>query len=476
MAEETSDTFVDSQVAFLYASQTGNAESISYNLYEEAVKRGFNACWHVLDDYEKFGFNDLRTVVFVVSTTGDGDPPDNSARFWRILRKATRANQAAYAHLRFAILGLGDTNYSNFCNTAQRLDKQLLGAGATAFYPKGLADDGTDLEEVVEPWIEGLWPALARVARCKGSEDKQNAGDDAVNGSAAVEADAAAAGLARLTVTGNTTDTVVDSLENLPSDPVLQPLLLDFRPMAELSSISGAPRVPAPVCTASYVDTEKSGEDYRSTIAAMDSSFACPPWHAELTDTNSSKEDSSQTPFLATIISANRMTTAYALKRTLLVDLELPDAVAVNMQGSWHAGDAFNIFAPNDERLVTALIKRLGVDAHDADRPILLQKKDPEIALPAHLQRFTLNAATLRDILTWSVDLCSLPRKQFIRVLSDHCSETTDRDRLLYLCSRQGTKLFEELRRQSPTVLDILHAFPSCKLHYTRLIELLSPL
>ncbi|KAJ2082129.1 hypothetical protein H4R24_001825 [Coemansia sp. RSA 988] len=472
MAEETGDVFIDSHVAFLYASQTGNAESISYNLYEEAVKRGFNASWHVLDDHEKFGFNDLRTIVFVVSTTGDGDPPDNSARFWRILRKATRTNPTAYSHLRLAILGLGDTNYSNFCNTAQRLDKQLLGAGATAFYPKGLADDGTDLEEVVEPWIEGLWPALARVAQCKGSGDKEDVGCDAVSGSAAGEVDVTTDALDRLAVTGSTTDTVVDSLDT----PVFQPLLLDFRPMATLSAISGAPRAPSPVCTASYVDTGKAGEDYRSRIAAMNSSFICPPWYTELTSAENSTEDSLQTPFLATIISTKKMTTASALKRTLLVELELPDAVAVNMQGSWHAGDAFNIFAPNDEHLVAALIKRLDVDVHDADRPILLQKKDPKIDLPAHLQRFLLASATLRDILTWAVDLCSMPRKQFIRVLSGHCSEAADRDRLLYLCSRQGTRLLEDLRRQSPTVLDILHAFPSCALPYTRLIELLSPL
>ncbi|PIA15693.1 riboflavin synthase domain-like protein [Coemansia reversa NRRL 1564] len=262
----------------------------------------------------------------------------------------------------------------------------------------------------------------------------------------------------------------------MPSYTVLQPLLLDFRPMAELSAISGAPRVPSPVCTASYANTEEASDDYRPSKAAINSNFAHPPWYGELTDVDSSKEESSQTPFLATIISAKRMTTASALKRTLLLELELPDTVAAHMQGNWYAGDAFNIFAPNDECLVAALIKRLGVDARDADRPILLQKKDPEIGLPAHLQRFTSTSATLRNILTWTVDICSVPRKQFIRVLSDHCTEATDRDRLLYLCSRQGAKLFEELRRQSPTVLDILHAFPSCTLPYTRLIELLSPL
>ncbi|KAJ2709012.1 hypothetical protein H4R19_004464, partial [Coemansia spiralis] len=227
--------FVDDRVAILYASQTGNAESISYSVYEQAVKRGFSASWHVLDDYDKFGFNDLRTVVFVVSTTGDGDPPDNSARFWRILRKATRADPAAYAHLRFAILGLGDTNYSNFCNTAQRLDKQLLAAGATAFYPKGLADDGTGLEEVVEPWIAGLWPALARVAHrsTKDATQKSTTDSGARKSSTDRGASALANSMAGLTVGDKQPAAAAAAATTTAADGAgvvyeFQPLLLDF--------------------------------------------------------------------------------------------------------------------------------------------------------------------------------------------------------------------------------------------------------
>jgi methionine synthase reductase len=57
-------------------------------------------------------------------------------------------------------LGLGDTNYSNFNNTAIRLDRKLLDLGAKPIIPKGLADDATGLEEVVEPWIESLFDIL----------------------------------------------------------------------------------------------------------------------------------------------------------------------------------------------------------------------------------------------------------------------------------------------------------------------------
>ncbi|KAJ2850771.1 hypothetical protein IWW36_001666 [Coemansia brasiliensis] len=439
--------YIDSQVAILYASQTGNAESISYNIYEDAVKRGFSASWHVLDDYEKFKFNELRTVVFVVSTTGDGDPPDNSARFWRVLRKATRSNTSAYSHLRFTILGLGDTNYSNFCNTAQRLDKQLLAAGATAFYPKGLADDATGLEETVEPWIDGLWPALAQVAQCS-QQDVDQATDQ----------------LSKLDVSTDAQEPEATKVQ------ISQPLLLDFQHMAQLTSITGVPRASAPVCSVVYVD-EKSPRDISSGAVDM---VSCPPWYKDLL--NSNCNDPSLTPFISTIVSAKQITAPEALKRTLVMDLELSDTDSQHVKGCWRAGDAFNIYAPNDTALVAAIIAKLGIKAHDAQRPLHLEKKDAKMELPAHLRRFTTAAASIQDILLWSVDLSSLPRKPLLRALAEYCSENSDRQRLLYLCSKQGLKTFEALRAHMPTILDLLHAFPSCTPPPERLIELLPPL
>ncbi|KAJ2866399.1 hypothetical protein GGH94_001590 [Coemansia aciculifera] len=446
--------FVDSQVTFLYASQTGNAESISYNMYEEAAKRGFNARWHVLDDHEKFGFNEVQTAVFVVSTTGDGDPPDNSARFWRILRKATRGKSTAYSHLRYAILGLGDTNYSNFCNTAQRLDKQLLEAGATAFYPKGLADDGTGLEEVVESWIEGLWPALARVAQCAPCEVAEASGSSKADAVSAVSA-----GLAGLALDSNTSTSSSSSAH--------QPLVLDFRAMESLKAITGTPRVPSAVCE--MVSVDGSAEN---TAPPLAKDLTCPPWYAALTD--DSWDDTSLAPFLATLQSTTQLTSPEALKRTLLVELSLSGADHV--RGSWQAGDSFNIYAPNDEVLVRGLLERLAVSTGEAHRPVALQKRDAAIELPTHLARFASAPASLFDILLWACDVCAAPRKQTLRALADHCTEVIDRDRLLFLSSRQGVAVFDELRRQAPTTLDLLHAFPSCHPPVERLLELLPPL
>lgn len=84
-----------------FASQTGNAESISRSIHEQAQERGFKSGHYVLNDHAKVDWEKEECLVFVVSTTGDGDPPDNSTKFWRHLRKlkGTGLTKAKYAIL-----------------------------------------------------------------------------------------------------------------------------------------------------------------------------------------------------------------------------------------------------------------------------------------------------------------------------------------------------------------------------------------
>lgn len=43
------------------------------------------------------------------------------------------------------MLGLGDTNYNNFCNGGKTLNDLLTKLGAKSFYPSGYADDAVGL-------------------------------------------------------------------------------------------------------------------------------------------------------------------------------------------------------------------------------------------------------------------------------------------------------------------------------------------
>lgn len=59
---------------------------------------------------------------------GDGEPPDTARKFWRQLHKKGQPSNV-FGHLSYSILGLGDTNYTNFCNFGKTIDQKLQDLG-----------------------------------------------------------------------------------------------------------------------------------------------------------------------------------------------------------------------------------------------------------------------------------------------------------------------------------------------------------
>jgi len=148
------------EVLLLYGTEKGNARSICEDLEKAAAAQGYRTKMDQLNNYEAAGFLQHPGVTIIVcSTTGEGEPPETARKFWRWLKKKTHPPDLL-AHLRYTILGLGDTNYSKFCSGAKLIDSRLHEVGAAPFYSNGYADDGVGLEEVVEPWRTGLWPAV----------------------------------------------------------------------------------------------------------------------------------------------------------------------------------------------------------------------------------------------------------------------------------------------------------------------------
>ncbi|XP_065882526.1 methionine synthase reductase-like isoform X2 [Dysidea avara] len=149
------------RILLVYGSQTGQSQAISEQIAEAASLKGFQVDLHCLDQSGvKFHLEQEPVIVIVCSSTGDGDPPDNAAKFWRKLKKRTLPEDHL-AKCHYTVLGLGDSNYSKFCNMGKLLDERMNSLGATRFYDAGFADDAVGLEAVVEPWIEGLWNALS---------------------------------------------------------------------------------------------------------------------------------------------------------------------------------------------------------------------------------------------------------------------------------------------------------------------------
>ncbi|XP_064630444.1 NADPH-dependent diflavin oxidoreductase 1-like [Lineus longissimus] len=146
------------KVVILYGSQTGTAQDVAERLAREAKQRHFSIFLSDLDSYPVAQLIHEKLVVFVCSTTGQGDPPDNMKIFWRfILRKNLPLN--SLKTLQFAVLGLGDSSYQKFNFIAKILHKRLRQLGGSAILNPALSDEQHDLgqDAIIDPWLQSFW-------------------------------------------------------------------------------------------------------------------------------------------------------------------------------------------------------------------------------------------------------------------------------------------------------------------------------
>lgn len=143
-------------LAILFGSQTGTAEGLAKRFAKEATQRGFAPSVLALNDFEKANLTAGGKAIIISSTWGDGDPPDNAVNFWNWLKAD---NAPRLENLNFAVLGLGDKNYSDFCGASKKFDDRLRALGAKQIFSRGECD--VDYEAPAKAWIDSIWEKLA---------------------------------------------------------------------------------------------------------------------------------------------------------------------------------------------------------------------------------------------------------------------------------------------------------------------------
>ena len=134
----SSGATVSRQVMVVYASQTGQAESIA----REAVKRLGSSLVHAmlrrLDQPWMDELSSVSDLLFVVSTYGEGSAPDHAFDFVR--KHCASPRRVQLAGMRYGVLALGDSSYSQFCAFGRRLDAWLQDSGAFPLFQRIEAD------------------------------------------------------------------------------------------------------------------------------------------------------------------------------------------------------------------------------------------------------------------------------------------------------------------------------------------------
>ena len=118
-----------------YASQSGQARQLAERTVQQLNQGGLPAVAIPLDGLSTKDLAARPRLLLILATYGEGEPPDNGARFLRLLH-----DQRGLRGLSFALLGLGDSQYPQFCGFARAVDRRLRDLGATALFDRLEAD------------------------------------------------------------------------------------------------------------------------------------------------------------------------------------------------------------------------------------------------------------------------------------------------------------------------------------------------
>lgn len=130
-AYEKPDIAVTTVVA--YASQTGMAQELAADTAQSLRSAGIPVALLPLHRIDAEWLAQARRMLLVVSTTGEGDPPDSAATF---VSTVMSAGAQPLLHLDYALLALGDREYRHYCRFGRTLDKWLRHHGARPLFDR----------------------------------------------------------------------------------------------------------------------------------------------------------------------------------------------------------------------------------------------------------------------------------------------------------------------------------------------------
>ena len=143
-------------VTVLSASQTGHAREVADKLHAALAEQGINAKRISAADYKPKTIADEQVLLLVTSTQGEGEPPEEALSLHRLLFGKKAPPLPA---LRFAVCGLGDSSYPDFCQAGKDFDARLAELGGERLAPR--ADCDVDYQATAAAWIADLVPRLA---------------------------------------------------------------------------------------------------------------------------------------------------------------------------------------------------------------------------------------------------------------------------------------------------------------------------
>lgn len=146
-------------VTILVATQTGNAQQVAEQLKTVLEAESIAVTLSNVADIKVKALSKISHLILVSSTYGEGEPPDSAAAFYKALFSA-KAPQLP--QLNYAVFGLGDRSYDQFCQIAINFDARFAELGATRLLPRVEAD--VEFQPLADEWVVSVRDTLLKAA------------------------------------------------------------------------------------------------------------------------------------------------------------------------------------------------------------------------------------------------------------------------------------------------------------------------
>lgn len=167
---------VSKDVTVLYGSQTGNSEGLAKKTAQHLEEKGFQVTLSSMSDFKPNNLKKTNNLLVIVSTHGEGDPPDNALSFHEYVhgRRAPKLD-----HLSFSVLSLGDSSYEFFCQTGKEFDERFEELGGTRLFDR--VDCDLDYDEPFSEWLQGVASSLSEGEAVSLPQESAGANNQAVS-------------------------------------------------------------------------------------------------------------------------------------------------------------------------------------------------------------------------------------------------------------------------------------------------------
>lgn len=153
-------------LTILFASDNGNATNLAKRLGNRGRARGLKTSVMAMEDYPLEDLPKEENIVFITSTAGQGEFPQNGRPFWDAIKDNTELDLAG---VNYSVMSLGDSHYwprkedkVYYNKPGKDLDKLLAVFGAKRLAEIGLGDDQDPdgYQTGYQDWEPKIWQAL----------------------------------------------------------------------------------------------------------------------------------------------------------------------------------------------------------------------------------------------------------------------------------------------------------------------------